>query len=343
MGIFSIILGIFFLFSCSRTNYGSKLYITKENVDVDSVTIIFSGDFMQHMPQVVAAKSDSGYNYDYSLTGISKLWKSSDFAIVNLETTLSKSVDYTGYPMFSSPSEIVSGLKQAGVDAVALANNHCCDKGSKGLSNTMQIIESKDLNYIGIGRDDGKTHITVLRKGNFRIAVLNYTYGTNGMPIPKGFQVNLIDTLTIKYTLNKIAQLPINKVIVFFHWGYEYQTKEHSQQIDLARWCIDNGVDYVVGSHPHVVQSIDTANRVVYSLGNLVSNQSARFQDGGISVKLTVFTDSIRCNFIPHWVDRDNKYKILLPCDTMNNRSAQFLKSLNDSRQIVGKVKEFSL
>lgn len=343
MSKFSIILGIIFLFSCSNSNDYVQLNVTKENIDIDSVTIIFSGDFMQHTPQVAAAKSDSSYNYDYSLTSISKLWKSSDFTIVNLETTLSNSGNFTGYPMFSSPVEIVSGLKKAGVDVVALANNHCCDKGSNGLSNTMQFIENDDLNYIGTGQDDGKTHITVLRKGNFRIAVLNYTYGTNGMPIPKGFQVNLVDTLEIKSTLDKISQMPINKVIVFFHWGYEYQTKEHLEQIDLARWCVDNGVDYVVGSHPHVVQPIDTANKVVYSLGNLVSNQSARFQDGGISVKLTVFTDSIRCNFIPHWVDRGDKYKILLPCDTVNNRSAQFLRSLTDSRQIVGKVKEFSL
>lgn len=343
MSKFLIIISFFFL---GVTISGCDIFTKKtsyiEPVN-DSMTIVFSGDFMQHMPQVQAAKVDSGYDYRYSLGSISKLWRSCDFAVVNLETTIVKAPPYTGYPMFGSPEAIIDALEESGVDVLALANNHICDKQTKGLSNTLQTIEKRKLKYIGAYKKTDTINYVVLTKNDLKVAIFNYTYGTNGMPIPRDFEVNLIDTIHIKRTLNNIAKDSVNKVVAFFHWGDEYQLKPNSTQVDLVEWCRKNGVDYVIGSHPHVVQPIDTLNKVVYSLGNLVSNQSKRYQDGGISVKLTLFRDSIKCQFVPHWVDRKDRYKILLPFDTLENCSAQFLQSLEDSRKNVEKANELTL
>lgn len=329
-------------------------------IDPHEVTLVFSGDVMQHMPQVNAARLEDG-SYDYTSTFqyIRPLWESADWAVVNLETTLAETGrPYSGYPMFSSPQSIAVALKEAGVDVMALANNHTCDRGAYGIRTTTRTIDSLGVLRTGAYVDSlsARKHL-VLEKYGFRIGLLNYTYGTNGMPVPKGMVVNQIDTIQMAQDIEAIRRDSLTHLLLFLHWGEEYQRSANREQRELARWCLDRGTDIVIGSHPHVVQEIDTAEQVVYSLGNFVSNQRNRYQDGGISVKVTLTKDlEPLIEYLPHWVwlpsNRNGKARdyIVVPAYTdgleigMNDSEYQvFIQSLEDNRRVAGAVDELVL
>lgn len=288
--------------------------------------IIFSGDFMQHLPQVNAARRGDGFDYLTTLTEIAPYWKSADFAVVNLETTLIDLPPYTGYPMFRSPDAIVGALREAGVTHLALANNHSMDNGLQGVMHTIGAIKAAGLKYVGVWlAQDTVSGIEYMQKGRFKVALLNYTYGTNGMRVPHGVEVGLLDTIQILADISRVRADGASHVIAFLHWGDEYQRTANQAQIDFARWCRESGVDVVIGSHPHVVQQIDPRQQVVYSLGNFVSNQRERYKNTGISVRVSLFENQTRAliSFRPHWVD--TSYNIRF---TENS-------SLDDSRQAV--------
>lgn len=300
-------------------------------VDTKPVTIIFSGDLMQHMAQINSArKVDGTYCYDSVFVNITPFWKSADFAVVNLETTIGINNKYSGYPRFAAPMEIIGSLKRSGVDVIALANNHTCDKGGKGISKTLETIRNENLIHIGVNDS-----VLFLYKYNKRIALFNCTYGLNGLPMPNGFSVNLLDTISMKKHIKIAKKQNATHIIAFIHWGDEYKIKQNANQESIAKWLKSQNVDIVIGSHPHVVQPVDTSSNVVYSLGNLVSNQRKRYTDGGISIKLTI-DDTIQMEYLPHWVDLYDRYKILTPKDTIHNKNKAFIQSLKDNREIIG-------
>lgn len=291
-----------------------------------SLNIVFSGDFMQHLPQVNAARRGSHFQYDSTLRLISPYWQRADFTVINLETTLNHGPHYTGYPMFRSPREIAGALYRSGVTHCALANNHAMDGGLSGVRTTIRTLDSVGLGYFGVRlKEDSLDRIQYLKKGPFKVAVLNYTYGTNGMPVPRGVEIDLIDTISIKRDIATAVADSATHIITFFHWGDEYARRSNRFQRELGLWCRENGADVVVGSHPHVVQEIDSKYKIVYSLGNFVSNQRERYKDGGISVRITIYDglDGSLISFLPHSVDRN--YNIVFDND----------QSLSDSRKAV--------
>lgn len=285
-----------------------------------SCSIIFSGDFMQHTPQITAATLPDGeFDYVTPLASIARVWRAADFAVVNLETTLAAKPPYTGYPMFRSPAAIASALKLSGVTHAALANNHAMDAGFKGVESTLFALEKAGVEYVGVRRADDRDSIKYLNKASFKIALLNYTYGTNGMPVPCGVCLGLIDTTTIAKHVRAARADSATHVIVFFHWGEEYERRANDDQRALAAWCRASGIDLVVGSHPHVVQQIDHRAQVVYSLGNFVSNQRERYKNSGISVRVTLYDKfaGAKIEFLPHYVD--DRYNVVLPWQDPEN------------------------
>lgn len=254
----------------------------------ESATVAFSGDVMQHLPQVSAARqADGSYDYNYVFRQIAPFWRSADFAVVNLETTLSDTPPYTGYPMFRSPSSLATALAGAGVTHAALANNHAMDAGRRGVEQTLSALHQARITPIGVA----KSHDTVaiLCKGALRIGLFNATYGTNGMPVPDGFAIGVLDTLYLAQKIAEARSKEATHIVAFLHWGVEYQPRASAEQQALATWLRARGVDAVVGSHPHVVQQVDAKNSVVYSLGNFTSNQRERYKRSGLSVRLTFF------------------------------------------------------
>ncbi len=334
-----VLLKIFFislLFSCQSAPSEKVEQVAPKPV-YDTMRVTFSGDMMQHTPQIKAAqKSDGEFDYSPVFSSIAHRWRASDFTVVNLETTLSETPPYAGYPMFRSPKELLAFLKNAGVTTLALANNHTVDRGAKGLRTTIATIKEHDFGYVGASDTTVSVDIAWLEKGAIKVALLNYTYGTNGMPIPRGMRVNLIDTAAMRQHYNRAVEQGATNVVVYFHWGQEYQLKPNASQRELAMWCRELGVDWVIGSHPHVVQPIDHHNRIVYSLGNLCSNQYFPYTQGGVNVTLTFYSHkNSSLEHFSHWVDRDDAYMILMAEDSSKYDNRAFKRSLEDTYKIL--------
>ena len=299
------------LLSACRNNHKTQSQTATtvfSSPEIRKASIVFGGDVMIHLPQITAAKRDTTYDFAETFRHIRPFLERSDLAIVNLETTISADGHYSGYPLFAAPAELAYDLKESGVDVVTLANNHICDKGAEGITATVNTLEKAGLRYTGAFADSAsyaslnplKTEIN-----GIRFAILNYTYGTNGMPVPEGCIVNITDTATITSDLSKIDKANTDHIIVCFHWGLEYSRTPTVNERELASWCRDQGIDIVIGIHPHVIQpleaSCDTSGEITsitaYSLGNLVSNQRKRYTDGGMLLRLDIIhTDSLPAN-----------------------------------------------
>ena len=260
-----------------------------------SVTLVFAGDVMQHLPQVNAAYDPVSGRHEYRscFALMEPLWKGADFVLANLETTLDDR-GYRGYPLFVSPRSLAEDLQKAGINVLVTANNHCCDNGRRGIEKTLEVLDSLGLVHVGTYADSAERAVRCpawLKKDGFSIALLNYTYGTNGNPVPEGNVVDRIDTLRIGRDIAKARAGFATQIVVFIHWGNEYESAPSPEQRRLARWLHERGADLVVGSHPHVVQPIEAGpdgRLTAYSLGNFVSNQRRPRTDGGISLKVTV-------------------------------------------------------
>lgn len=196
-------------------------------VERNELTLVFSGDVMQHMPQVRAAlREDGSYDYSACFRYIRPFWEGADFAVVNLETTLSERGPYSGYPRFASPAELAAALREAGVDVAVLANNHCCDRGARGVRTTVRTVDSVGLRYAGVYVDSAAAERPLmLKKRGFRVALLNCTYGTNGLPVPEGTVVHGIDTVRLAHEVEAARRDSATHIVLFVHWGEEYQRR----------------------------------------------------------------------------------------------------------------------
>jgi poly-gamma-glutamate synthesis protein (capsule biosynthesis protein) len=269
--------------------------------DSVALTLIFAGDIMQHGPQIEAAWSDhdSTFNYHPCFSYVKPLVSSFDVAIANLEVTLA-GAPYSGYPQFSAPDELAVAARDAGFDILGTANNHSCDRGNKGLARTLNVLDSLGIARTGTFTDSTdflKYHPLVLSKNDITFALFNYTYGTNGLPFYPPAIVNLIDTNLLINDLAAVDRTKTDFVIVFFHWGNEYQSQPSLTQVKLAGLCKRHGADVIIGSHPHVLQrmeydepsdSLPGGFLLAYSLGNYVSNQRDRYRDGGAMISFTL-------------------------------------------------------
>lgn len=263
----------------------------------ERITLLFAGDLMQHKAQIDAARTAGG-EYDYSdcFKYVKEEIGKVDVAIANLEVTLGGK-PYRGYPAFSAPDEYLYAIKDAGVDILLTANNHCLDTGKKGLERTIMMLDSLKIPHAGtyinkIVREE--TTPLLINKNGFRIALLNYTYGTNGIKVALPNIVNYIDKEIMKRDIVKSKGYRPDAIIVCIHWGIECHSLPDKEQKELAGWLLEQGVTHVIGSHPHVLQPMELRKRknsleeniVVYSLGNFISNMSVRKTDGGAMFRL---------------------------------------------------------
>lgn len=291
----------------------------QEDSDTASLKIIFCGDLMGHGGQIKAAKTADGYDYSPCFQFVEGYLKSADLAIANFELTLAGE-PYSGYPQFSSPDQVLVDAHKAGFELFTTVNNHCMDSGKKGFLRTLQVFDSLGIAHLGTYRDSAEryeNHPLMMDLKGFRLAFLTYTYGTNEIPVPNPLVANMIDTVAMAADLAEAHQRDAEYVITMIHWGIEYDTIANKQQRKLAKFLLQNGSDIVIGGHPHVVQDATmdalpdndkTPEIVVYSMGNLVSNQRFRNTDGGIMVELqlTKKDDKIEqgCHYMPYWVYR---------------------------------------
>ena len=305
-----------FQVSISKITFGQP-------TDSSNVTIIFAGDIMTHIPVLKAAYDPTTGSYDFQqfFKFIKPYIQKSDLAIGNLETTLGGK-PYSGYPQFSTPDDIVIALKDIGFKVLVTANNHCIDRGKKGLERTIRMLDSLGIKHTGtflnpVVRDS--LYPLIIDVKGLRLAILNYTYGTNGLPTEPPNVVNIIDTVEIKRDIQK-AHEKSDYTIAVMHWGKEYERYPNAGQQALAKWLSQNGCDAIIGSHPHVVEtfqyfyanSADSSwvQPVIYSLGNFISNQRDRYKDGGIIFKLVLDLKNKpkvkECSYLSFWVYKGN-------------------------------------
>lgn len=266
----------------------------------DSVTFWVTGDAMMHMPQYKAAyceatglcEFDSCYNF------IRPILQSADVRLVNFETTLAGE-PYSGYPRFSAPREFPDALRRAGFNFFVFANNHCCDRSGEGIEGNIDYADSVKLWHTGIFRNPTERLSRfpyMLEIKGWKLAILNYTYGTNGIPEPEPYVVNRIDSAQILSDIKKAKSQSADAILVSIHWGEEYQHKQNSNQKAIASFLLENGVDVIIGSHPHVVQPMELVTPigsmkerlVIWSLGNFISNQKDPLTDAGLLVGFTL-------------------------------------------------------
>ena len=268
--------------------------------ELDSLSFFFFGDVMQHEPQISGAWNAETADYDYlpCFQYITPYWQKADYVIANLETTLSDR-GYSGYPQFCAPWQLARDLKACGVDILTTNNNHSCDKGHRGIAKTIYYLDSLQFPHTGTFTDT-TAWITrsplYIRQGKFKIALISYTYGTNGIPVTHSQVVSMIDTFHMARQIEKALLDTVTNIIAVMHWGEEYFTAPNATQKKLSSWLHERGADIVIGSHPHVIQPIsyiqheqDTLGVTVFSLGNFVSNQSKRYTNGGLGVHLTLY------------------------------------------------------
>ncbi|MBR3860115.1 MAG: CapA family protein [Bacteroidaceae bacterium] len=263
------------------------------------IRLMFVGDLMQHQAQIDAAYCDDGsYDYTHCFSLVREHISNADFAIGNFETTLGGKT-YRGYPQFSAPDEYLYAIKNAGFDILATANNHSLDRRRHGLERTLTLIDSIGLLSVGTYRDSNdrtNRYPLIIEKNGLRIALLCATYGTNGIaPIPPNI-VNNLNRKELAADIHTARTMNVDAIIAIVHWGDEYIQQPNDEQRALAHWLIDQGVDHIIGSHPHVVQPIEliphtnypTQHAVVYSLGNYISNMSIAHSTVGLAVELTI-------------------------------------------------------
>ena len=271
------------------------------SAQTDTLRLIFAGDIMGHAPQISSAQTSAGqYDYAPCFQYVKPILENADIAIGNLELTLPGKPPYTGYPMFRSPNALATGLKSAGFDLLVTSNNHANDGHGLGVTNTIETLRKEGFLQTGTfknQRDRDALYPLMVYKNGFKIAILNYTYDTNGLPTEAPTIVNRIDNAQMAADLAEARARKPHFIIVVMHWGLEYQLTENADQRAQAKFLIQNGADMVIGSHPHVVQPIRTERvsmpdgsekeaLVVYSLGNFISNQQQPNTDGGILFKV---------------------------------------------------------
>lgn len=336
-----LLLGMsYFLIGCGQESSSSTAVSPIDSLPpkpkdtVKRIRLAFVGDIMGHGDQIKSAYDPERKIYDYepSFRYIRPILEEADIAFGNLEVTLSDKGIYRGYPLFRSPDTLAKGLKASGFDYLVTANNHSNDNGLYGVVHTLDVLDRIGLGHTGTFRNQAERDslypaLLTYQKGEakFRFAILNYSYGTNGMPTKAPSIVNVIHEELILEDIKAAKKQNPDFIIAFMHWGHEYHLDEYHTQQKLTRLLWENGVDLVIGAHPHVVQPIktdtvlDEQNQarpvlVTYSLGNFVSNQFRPNTDMGLLFELELEKDlrSGKVRMVNHdyiFVWRHIKYK----------------------------------
>ncbi|WP_235822236.1 CapA family protein [Gottfriedia luciferensis] len=261
----------------------------KTNPIVSKVTVGAVGDILIHNEVYEDARLPNGaYNFNKMFDEVRKTMEMPDILVANQETMIGGKVyGLSTYPTFNSPYEVGDALKGAGVDFVTLANNHALDRGEKIIQSALSHWDSIHMPYTGAFKSIADhDQIRVLNKNNIRFSFLAYTFGTNGIPVPKGkeYLVNMIDLTKIRRDVEKAKGIS-DVVVVAMHWGTEYERFPNKTQMNLAKQLADLGVQIIIGNHPHVLQPPAwitgiTGNQsiVFYSLGNFLSAQDEIYE-----------------------------------------------------------------
>lgn len=310
LGVLIIGLAIFLGHKCLElmgktvmTSQKGKNIVAEEKKYVE-VKLSMVGDILTHTQVMESGRrSDGSYHYNHLFRSVKKQMESSDIAIANQEVILGGTeLGLSSYPDFNAPQEIGDALAASGFNTILHATNHTMDKGEEAVNNTLEFWKEKhpEVSVLGIHEtQEEQDEIHIFEKDGFKIAILNYTYGLNGIKLPKNrpYLVDLMDKEKMDEDLKKAEKLA-DFTVVCPHWGTEYQFEETEEQKEWTQFFLERGVDLVLGAHPHVIEPVkwveDGENKmlVYYSLGNFVSRQDKWYTMLGAMANVTIRKDS---------------------------------------------------
>lgn len=373
---FSYVMAVLMLFTtgCKKLDIDNVDTIINNNLtqeENNTVTISAVGDVMVHNAQLNAQiKEDGTYSFRNNFKYIKDIINNSDLAIANLETTINPNKPCSGYPNFNAPRELITELKETGFDVVSTINNHSLDTGYNGLISTVNEIKNQGLDVVGTKSDIESKNYIIKKVKDINIGIASFSYGEilNGQKYLNGIKsdkandlMNVINVNSvqksfdvIKKELDLMREEGAEFITILLHWGEEYQQNPNNYQKQLAQLLANEGVDLILGSHPHVVQpiefvkseNIDKECLVIYSMGNIISNQREeemgfKESENGIIPLIdlekaddnTVKIKNIK--YIPTWVDKynvNNKdyYEIIPIIDDLTSISDNTNASIED-------------
>lgn len=260
--------------------------------------LIHDGVYIDARTGKVDANGYAAYDFNPMFEYVKQIIEPYDLKFYNQETVIGgKSLGMSGYPNFNSPDEIGLNLtRDIGFNMVNLASNHTMDKGQAGAIYSANFWKNQPGVYTmgSYASQEDHDNIKIETINGISYAVLSYTYGTNGMPVPYDKQY-LVNVWPTDLDLNNVAtdtkyqaykeqvekevksvRDKVDVLMVSMHWGVEYVHTPTEYQKDSAKFLSDLGVDVIIGTHPHVVQPVEYVGDtlVIYSLGNMISAQN---------------------------------------------------------------------
>lgn len=305
----------------------------EEKIEPINFTMTAIGDTLCHNTQYWDAYNSSTKQYDFSYVydDIKDYTSSADITIGSLETTFAgEDRGYSNYPVFNSPDSLATGLKDIGVDVISLAGNHALDYGYSGICRTIDVLDNVGISHLGTYKSaEDQDKILIKDVKGVKIAFINYTYGTNGIPVPsdKPYCLNLIDKDLISKQIKQAKEQNVDMIVACMHWGTEYKTSANDEQKELADFLFKSGVDIILGNHPHVLEpmekktiTLDDGSTkdvfVVYALGNFTADQRAEITRDSAILNLDITKDSDgkilinKVSYVPIYMYKNSAAKV---------------------------------
>ena len=305
----------------------------EEKIEPINFTMTAIGDTLCHNTQYWDAYNSSTKQYDFSSVydDIKVYTSSADITIGSLETTFAgEDRGYSNYPVFNSPDSLATGLKDIGVDVISLAGNHALDYGYSGICRTIDVLDNVGISHLGTYKSaEDQNKILIKDVKGVKIAFINYTYGTNGIPVPsdKPYCLNLIDKDLISKQIKQAKEQNVDMIVACMHWGTEYKTSANDEQKELADFLFKSGVDIILGNHPHVLEpmekktiTLDDGSTkdvfVVYALGNFTADQRAEITRDSAILNLDITKDSDgkilinKVSYVPIYMYKNSASKV---------------------------------
>lgn len=340
---------------------------------ISTAKIGSTGDAIMH-DSVLWTVEDKNYDFSGIFSTVKPYYSAYDTMVINLEVTFGTNKNYKGYPSFNSPDTLADALKGAGIDMLLTANNHSYDNGHSGFNNTITQIKKRGLAFIGT-KESGDKPYRVADINGIKVGFVCFTYSgvSDGSKTLNGYVMSTEDGKnTNTFTYGNIQDFKSNAkeifdnmkkdgaeaTVIYMHWGDEYAAKPNKNQKNMAQAISDIGYDAIVGSHPHVIQEIETLKNAdgketvcIYSLGNSISNQrkeimsednhSGHTEDGAIfELTFNKYSDGAvkldEVNVLPTWVDlrteNGEKSYNIIPLDLNKDWTTFKISSLSDAK-----------
>lgn len=255
---------------------------------VETVRFSATGDDLIHDGIFLQAKErgqDGHYDFTEAYEPMREFYTQFDVNWLNQETLVNDAFEPSGYPLFSTPGDITDTLYDIGFRVFSLSNNHSYDKGAEGIASSLEHWHAmpEDVAVMGFYNLDSYDDYVYQTVNGITFGYLSYTEATNGLPTPEGAAYGVVYLDDRETIAKQIADMRphCDVLVVSCHWGVEGSHEMSELQLETAQWLADQGVDLIIGTHPHVTQTAQwltgtngNTTFVAYSLGNFINAQS---------------------------------------------------------------------